>query len=329
MCPDDQRSAFSFGGEQLGCAGTSGISPGACAPGRSRAQTARSRRRVGRAPLLAGLGVAVLAAVAVAIAAAGGGGGGGTSPQSAALTQAAYVTGRAPGMRFAMMVTASVGEHHFGFESQGSIDEQRAEGVLSMSIAGQQVKEIIKNPYVYVQLPSSATALTGGKPWARANVASYSQSMGMPNPFDDNGTPTQTLQMLDASGEVSKLGGESVDGVATTHYHAVVSFSRYAAQAPGAQRAAIVAEGKLISRLTGSSSLPLDVWVDAQDRVRRLNISMNVCTPAGTLTETIDMRLYDFAPQPVVTVPPESEVSDVSSSLDSRSSKALEHLGCG
>ncbi|HTA12396.1 MAG TPA: hypothetical protein VK765_03165 [Solirubrobacteraceae bacterium] len=340
---DRPRSAFSFGGgEGAAYSGPDAFQGGAgakrSAPGR---QTPGGGRRGGRrrAPLLAGV-LALLVCAGAAIVVFGGGsgassgsGGGGVSSTGSApvsLARAAYVTSRAPGFEYAMSIGGTLDEQSFSVDGEGAINERTLEGTLSMDVHGQKLSELIKNPYVYVSVPAGAgSSVTGGKPWIRANLAGYTQALGDPNPFEANqGRPAQMLTMLDASGNVTTLGTEDVRGVASTHYHALVDLARYAADAPSAQRAALRGSAQELEQITGSSSLPVDVWVDAQGRVRRFSMAIQACTSHGTLHETVSMDFYDFGPQPVVQAPAESEVTDLSSTLDGQAAQVRAQLGC-
>jgi hypothetical protein len=340
---DRPHSAFSFGGGE-GVAYFGSDAPGRgtgakrSAPGR---QTPGGGRRGGRrrAPLLVGV-LALLVCAGAAIAVFGGGsgassgsGGGGVSSTGfvpGTLARAAYVTSRVPGFQYSMSISGTFGEQSFSAEGEGAMNERTLEGSMSFDVGGQKLSELIKNPYVYVSVPTGASAsVTGGKAWIRANLAGYTQALGAPNPFESSeGRPMQTLSMLDASGNVTTLGTEDVRGVTTTHYHALVDVAHYAATAPPAQRAALRQYTQSLEQITGSSSLPVDVWLDAQGRVRRFSMAIQVCTSHGTLHETLSMDYYDFGPQPVVQAPAEAEVTDLSSTLDGQAAQVRAQLGC-
>jgi hypothetical protein len=334
------RSAFSFGGgEGPAYFGPDTPRDGAAAK-RSTIRESPGGPRAGRrrARLLCGALALVCAGAAIVLLGGGSGGSSGTGaggvpstgPGSVSLARAAYVTTRAPGFQYAMSISGTLGEQSFSVAGEGAMNERTLEGSMSFSVGGQKLSELIKNPYVYVGVPAGASSsVTGGKPWIRANVAGYVQALGGPNPFESSsGRPAQMLSMLDASGSVTTVGTEDVRGVATTHYHALVDIARYVATAPSSQRAALNQYIKSLEQLTGSSSLPVDVWVDAQGRVRRFAMALQACTSDGTMHETLSMDFYDFGPQPVVQVPAESEVTDLSSTLDSQAAKVRAQLGC-
>lgn len=323
MCPEGageqpdapapaSHSAFSFGGEQVAYMG----------PKRTPRPASAPRRLPWRVIGIAAGAIAVLAVAVSAIALSGGGGrSNSTAPTvRTPLAQAAYVTTNSPGFKFSLTITGAAGGHEFSVGGEGSLDERSHEGTLHMEVEGTQMTELIKEPYVYVQLPDSSAA-SGGKPWIKVDLESFAHAVGLGNPIAQNTSPSQILGMLDAGGQVKKLGTGVVRGVQTTHYHALLNYARYAAQLSGEARKATETDAKLLERLTGSDSLPLEVWVDAQGRVRRVTTEVKVSTAAGVLNETVSMELFSFGPQPAVVLPAEAEVSDQTSALDARIAK--------
>jgi len=283
----------------------------------------------GRSAAVLGALLVAAASAGIAIATQGGSGRSGTATLTP-LTQAAYVTTQAPGFKFELTMTGSVGGRSFTFGGEGSIDERDLEGTISMQIEGETLTEIIKNPYVYIHVPSSAsTAVTGGARWLEADIDTYGEALGAGSPLGaDTTEPRQLLSFLKAAGQVRRLGEQSVRGVATTHYHALVDFSRYASRVAPSRRHATERYADELERITGSSSLPIDVWVDARQRVRRVSTRLQICTPQGPLAESMTMNLYGYGRQPAVLAPAASEVTDITSQLTSRTLQAMAQLGC-
>ena len=79
--------------------------------------------------------------------------------------------------------------------------------------------------------------------------------------------------------------------------------------------------------MTGQSTLPADVWIDDNGLVRRIALDLNVRSSAGTVAATVSMDLYDYGRQPAVTVPPASQVTDITSRIASQASNATSQLG--
>lgn len=276
--------------------------------------------------------VLAIALALVAVTTLGGGTGsasGKPGPLAGPLAQVAYVTAQAPGFKFQLTMNGSLGAQSFTIGAEGSMDERRGEGTMQMQVAGQTLTEIIKNPYMYVSVPNGGAALSGGKPWLRADLNTFGQTFGTSSSLGANTTgPTQVLSLLKAGGQVTTVGEQNVGGVRTTHYHALVDFSRYASIVPAGSRAATERYAAELERVTGSDLLPIDVWVDSGQRVRRLSTELRLCTPEGPLTESMTMDLFDYGPQPAVSAPTPAEATDISGLFAGQASQALRQLSC-
>jgi hypothetical protein len=116
--------------------------------------------------------------------------------------------------------------------------------------------------------------------------------------------PSQALKMLMASSHARPLGKERVRGIATTHYAFQIDFEQ------------LVHDSKALAQfksLTGISSVPAEAWIDAQGRVRRLNVQMSMGAQLGTpMRMTISEELYDFGVRTDIEPPSGSMVTDIS-----------------
>jgi hypothetical protein len=131
-------------------------------------------------------------------------------------------------------------------------------------------------------------------------------------------SPGTILQMLksDAS-STSVLGTESIDGIETTHYRALIPLENLGVGKPTPR------ELRSIEQITGTTSLAVNFWVDSSQLLRRLSFGLTVRElpppPAGsqslttpgelpfTMTDTINM--VDYGVPVDVTAPPASEVT--------------------
>jgi hypothetical protein len=291
-------------------------------------------RSMSRASLL-------LASAALALTAAGCGGAGHGAVSSAgaggssrgvylaAVAKAADVTGQVPGYKFELTSSTSFGGQSFSVHGTGSIDDRGRQGSISLQVEGKTLSEIISRPYVYVELPSgSGGSVSGGKPWLRTDISTFTQSFGGSSLGSSSADPAQTLSFLKAVGTVEKLGGEDVRGVPATRYHATVELARYPASVKPSERTAASRYAQTVERITGSDTLPIDVWIDGQSHVRRVALSLRLCSPQGKIDEAIDMKLYDYGPQPAVEPPPASQVSDIGDRLGAEAEKNLQKLHC-
>lgn len=286
-----------------------------------------ARFRLSLALLAAASGVLLVAGCGGSGASSNGSNGsGGTQASIAPVLNAAYATSLAPGYKFDMTISVSVGEHDVTIKGSGSLDERAARGSMSMNVAGKTISEVISNPYIYIEVPGK----TGAHSWARMNISVFTEALGAGgSPFGGGSqSPAQMLKFLKAVGTVTDLGAQKIQGTTTEHYHATIDFNRYAAQAAPSKRASAARYAAVLKRVAGTTSLPMDVWVDARKHVRRIAMNMRLCTQEGPLTESIAMDLFDYARQPAVAPPPAGQFTDITDKLKSTVTKGLEQLHC-
>jgi hypothetical protein len=274
------------------------------------------------------LTAAILGVLAGAMGLILGGCGATTRSSTAAValvTQAAYVTSEGPGFKMDMTVSGDIGGERFSLSTSGAFDQHGRRGVMSETVNGKTVATILDLPYGYVQ---SKGKLIKGKPWARFNVEGYAQSLGVSGSLNTSSNPSQAIEFLKAAGQASMLGPQTLRGVPTTHYHALVDLARLPTVVPKQLRAGAQEQAALLKRISGQSNLPIDVWIDGNKRVRRYQVKVPICFQGERTSESLDIELYDYGTQRVPAPPPPSEVSDVTSEVDSNTSHALQQLHC-
>ncbi len=284
---------------------------------------ARARR-----PVVIGALLAMLAAAGIVVVALGSGGG--SKPVSdTPLLQAAYVATRGPGYRFAMTETVTHGEESTHLEADGAIDERTKQGTITERVAGQTVTEILSSPFVYVNVVGLPGARFAGRPWLEFNLDRYAEEFG--GSQDEGisaGGPSPLIALMKAGGQVTVLGHESIAGETTTHYHALVDLDRYAATVAASQRAGAAKTATLLEKVTGSASLPIDVWIGSGDRLRRYQTDMQLCSPGGRMNVAVAFEILSYGPQSAVQVPPPGETRNLTSQLTAEAAKGLQQLAC-
>ena len=268
-------------------------------------------RRSGRVAWLGA--VAVAAAVAAALVVVLTSGSSKPSLGSNTIAQAASVTSGAAGYRFALTIAASAAGQSVSVQASGSATERpQQEVTMTMASGGQSIQAIDAPPWEYV-------AVNGA--WYKINRDVYQQAIGDGGVSPAGSDPSQLLQFLSATGTVTTVGSAQIGGVATTHYHAVTDLDRYAATVPASERQAASTAIATLERETGVASLPIDVWIDPQHRVRQIAVSMSgICPHAGNASVTITMDLFDYGPQPALAVPPDA--TDITSAAQASGSEA-------
>jgi hypothetical protein len=121
----------------------------------------------------------------------------------------------------------------------------------------------------------------------------------------------EQLRMLRAvSGEVTEEGHEQVAGSETTHYSATVDMRRYPDVMPEEQREAARKGVERLIELTGQSEIPMDVWIDGDERVRRMTWKQSMRQGPVDVKMEITAEYVRFGVPVDIDVPGEADVFD-------------------
>ena len=271
----------------------------------------------------------IAAAIALALATSGCGS---TSATLDPVAQAADVTAQAGGAHIALTAQISApglpspltlnGQGFFNYRSQEGTIALDISGLPSVSAAGLaggvlHMDEIFKSSALYIGSPLFAGKLPGGAHWMKLDIARVGQALGLNLQSLTGGqsNPAQLLEYLKASGgTVTAVGRELVRGVPTTHYRGTIDLSKVAGVLPGSDRSQLrAALAKLIAQI-GTSSLPVDVWVDSARRVRRMVLVLSASVGGHSLGMQMNVELFGFGPTPPVTTPAQGDVYDATQS---------------
>lgn len=177
---------------------------------------------------------------------------------------------------------------------------------------------------LYARLPGSLLArLSHGKRWVSVDLAELSahgdgsfQQFLTDSPTD----PTSVLEFLrGAGGTVTRDGHDTVAGVPTTHYTVTLNLDQAAqGQSETTRRSLRELEHQL-----GSNTLPAQVWIDDQGRVRRTMVHENLKGTAdsarqGSVTVDVTATLSDFGAPVTITPPPADQTADLTQALAGR-----------
>jgi hypothetical protein len=213
------------------------------------------------------------------------------------------------------------------FSADGVFDGDEGELTMDMGdllgqagLAGGPMKVISTKEdgevVLYMQVPALASFVPGGKPWLKLNVKDAIQSQGLGGSANDlfgasGQSPAEALELLKKVADVTEVGSETIDGVETTHYSAVVDVEEALEQAgaPPAALAAVTSSGL-------STDVPVDVWVGDDDGlVRRMTITYDAAASGETFSGELTMTLTDWGTDVSVEAPPADEVFDASALL--------------
>ncbi len=275
---------------------------------------------------------ATLGAAALLIAGCGSSSPSAKQPPTATLTRAAYVSGSAPGYKAlislrenvpgAGAITATghgaftiVPTHEGSMTMQLSIPSAAAAGLGSLTM-----QAVFVPGSVYMKLPPQlASKIPGGKPWLLINLSQLGKAAGIPglgslaSGSSSLNNPAQYVDYLRAaaSGTVRNLGTATVDGVSTTHYHAIIDLSKLPSVVPASSRAAVQQLVAALRQRGSATQLPMDAWIDSAHLVRRVVTSYSEPVNGQQVSVTVQVDLTQFGPQPAPTVPPASQTQNL------------------
>jgi hypothetical protein len=182
----------------------------------------------------------------------------------------------------------------------------------------------------FVHLPPQLQGAAGGKPWVRLDRSTLQalagSQLGVPGLGTALGFGSVLAWLQGVSGQITTVGPERIGGTPTTHYQAQVDPSRVAARIGGDAN-----DASGLARAAGRT-IPVDVWIDAQGRLRQLKVSLDLNTlhaaQAGTLrtqaggTAVLTVDLWNFGVSVHPVPPPANQVSDASSLLGGLAGRA-------
>lgn len=287
-----------------------------------------------------GFCAAVIAAAGVAVAACGTASPSGsatnpTTPSSPAAKtpiqaiDAAYTSTTSAGTAKLSMDMAMSGQAMKGqkvdFSGSGVVDFAHKSGDLTMSILGMGMEIRYLDNVEYIHTPSGLPGKAGDKPWmkvdlnelAKANLGASMDQLTSATPSD----PSQMLSYLQGvSSDITDDGPATIDGTATTHYTAQMNIADLAKKENlPADKAA------QMQKMFGSPTVPMQIWVDGQNRLRQMSFDQKVDAGAitgassgagsGTVDMAMTMKLSDFGVPVNVAVPPADQTQDAMSML--------------
>lgn len=201
------------------------------------------------------------------------------------------------------------------FTQTGVYDFAHSRGMISMHEPA-PFTVIFLSSKTYLKLPGGS-GMSRGKSWIEiSNGAARSPISSMGGPLGTGTDPADMLASLRAiSASVTRLGNATIRGVAVTGFRVAIDPVKAAARLPHWQQAGF----RAFARSLGSGTVPVKVWVDGQDLVRRVQVSLHLpgkgLPAGGQVSETTDF--YDFGVAVRVAAPPASQVASMSQFINS------------
>ncbi len=245
--------------------------------------------------------VAVIA-VAVVIVLIAQGGSGGSTPLNA-IAKAAEVTQREPGGHATLDYTVEVSGSSEKVGESGSMtfdDHGRAAGEFTVKTPDKEIPltTIVDGTTSYTSSPELEGKFEGKK-WLEINFAKATPELASQSAADSG--PQEGLKVLEQLVGAEEVGKEDIEGEPTTHYRGTIDTAK-----------------KVFGVKVHYKEPKLDVWIDNQNRVRRIEFDITGSAGSNPTTSTTQMKMdyTEFGRVPKIELPDPSEVFDATSKIE-------------
>jgi hypothetical protein len=207
--------------------------------------------------------------------------------------------------------------------ADGAFDFNGERGLLIMDFsgaapfsAGAKIEYRFIRDLVYADVSAFGDAvnkLPSGKHWVRINPRKMAGQLGASGSGGQQKPPSALESLRGVSKDVEDLGNDDVRGTPAAHYKSTVDPKKAVDRLPKKARAK---GGKTLRQQFGDRPLPLEVWIDDQGRVVRIQLELNLANlpqakaagETGTVRETVDY--FEFGAPFYVYAPPKAETVD-------------------
>ncbi|MGW7281580.1 hypothetical protein ACWGIV_25420 [Streptomyces sp. NPDC054844] len=236
----------------------------------------------------------------------------GAQEQGTTQVRAAYDrTAEAETAKMTINMKLSAPQESITTDGKGALDFQEGDSVMTVTAQGKSIEQRVVDQVLYQKVPGQKAP--GGKTWMKIDLKKAAQALGVN--AGQIGDPAQSAAYAKAitDQDVTKVGQEKIDGVDTTHYKVSVDV----AELPG---------GDQLRQQVGPT-LPMQVWLDGDGRLRRQQLDMSVkgAPSAGAKAEnsaapheikmTMVMNYSDFGTEVEAQAPPAGQVADMTSEV--------------
>ncbi|MEV7752915.1 hypothetical protein ACFYMX_33410 [Streptomyces griseofuscus] len=202
---------------------------------------------------------------------------------------------------------------------KGNLDITYTGGKLadSMRKAGTSHMEARYLPGAYyVKMSDAFAQQAGGKHWVKYDFDYLAKVGGASGAYMKDqlqtSTPNQSVKMLLASGDVKKVGVETVDGQHTTHYAGTVDVAALAGKGSNLSADQLTALKQQLKQ-SGITTDAIDIWVNDQNLL--VKKSEKAATANGTLNSTAHYSDYGVAV--TAEAPPAADTMDIADMMKS------------
>jgi hypothetical protein len=255
--------------------------------------------------------VVLLLAAALLLSACGGG----DSVSAAPVAEAAPTTTEAGSSRIEFTMAVEAEGKKFTMSGDGVFDYTRPRGRMTLDLGNlaelsrgvlvDRSMEVVYDGLVYyMRFPGGLLELGGlGEKWLKLDLKELEamSAMDLGALQQANTNPAQLMQFLrGASDDIEEVGQDEVRGVETTHYRATVDLEEAIEQ--GAEigefseemREQLKAEIERMKAQTGLEALPVEVWIDEDNLLRRMRMDFSLAAEGERVRMEMTTEFFDF-----------------------------------
>ncbi|MPZ90230.1 MAG: hypothetical protein GEU68_01125 [Actinobacteria bacterium] len=231
-------------------------------------------------------------------------------PPEEVLAAAGTATEESGTARIASDQVTSAQSQEFTTTVEGIVDLESgdSESTLELVLPGQepQSAELITDGATgYIEASAFPGAPTDSR-WISIDFESVGAQMGINvEAFRQNGAGQ--LAYLSEVAEVEEVGTETIRDVETTHYRFTADIAALAESGPEELRSSY----EQLVEITGAEEVPTEVWIDGDDRVRRIVTEVEIEQQGQQFTQQSTVEYYEFGVELDVQPPPEEDTVDI------------------
>lgn len=210
--------------------------------------------------------------------------------------------------RVTLRVRTAAGGTSVTADGHGTVDLDDGDSVMTVTAQGRRIEQRIVDRVLYQKVPDGQAP--GGKPWIRIDLGKAAAQQGADDRSLSDPARSAAFAKAITDEDVTRKGTDTIDGVETTHYRVAVDVAK-------------LPDGRALRQQVGST-LPMDVWLDEEGRLRRQQLDVTLKTPvpadgsaAGAspapqrMTVRTVMEFTDFGTELEAEAPPAGQVADM------------------
>ncbi|MFC8825991.1 hypothetical protein ACFT9I_11610 [Streptomyces sp. NPDC057137] len=246
---------------------------------------------------------------------AGGGGPDGVKQSTRAVQATHHKTTGAKTAKLTLATEVKGAGEQAAATGAGVVDLADGSSDVTLTSQGQELQQRTLDGMIYQQPPAgSESGLPDGKSWMKIDLKKLAEQQGAGAGAGEVSDPAASFSYTKGISDknVKKVGAATVDGAKTTHYRVTVDVDALAKGNTEQTR-------KLKEQL--GATLPLDIWLDGDGRLRQQKMELTVKRPAGEtegpaqVAVLTTLKLSDFGTDVNVTAPAAKDTVDVTAKL--------------